>query len=334
MFAAAGALVQRLVFTADQFAHASDDLTRFAQWRDVYIDNFLQTGDVTRLADRPFSATWEHAIVGDSLIAQFEGTLQQVTRNAKQVSAKPVESFCLSFSRTPAPQAMTQRGRDLVLHDGDAAFFSLSEAIDSRTHEGEARIGCSLSRSALLARIPHADDLVLAPLDPDNEALRHLRGYLQFLLKQDGIGGGSVFAAHVETTLLDLVALTLGVSRDMADAARMRGLRAARLQAILAGINAGFANPAFSPDVLAMRIGLSPRYIQDILRDTGVTFTERVLESRLQQTRRMLMSGASQRLKVSEIALACGFNDVSYFNQAFRRRFGGAPTQFRGRREV
>ncbi len=324
--------MQRLVFTADQFA--DDDLARFAQWRHVYIENFLQTGDVTRLADRPFSATWEHAIIGGSLIAQFDGTLQQVTRNARQVSAKPVESFCLSFSRTSARQAMTQRGREVVLQDGDAAFFSLTEAIDSRTSEGEARIGCSLSRSALLERIPHADDLVLAPLDPDSEALCHLRGYLQFLLAQDSIGDGTVLAGHVETTLLDLVALTLGVSRDTADAARMRGLRAARLQNILTEINAGFANPAFTPDLLAMRIGLSPRYIQDILRDTGATFTERVLELRLQQTRRMLTSSASLRLKVSEIAFACGFSDISYFNQAFRRRFGGSPTRFRGGREV
>jgi AraC-like DNA-binding protein len=44
----------------------------------------------------------------------------------------------------------------------------------------------------------------------------------------------------------------------------------------------------------------------------------------------MLMSPHSGRLKVSEIAYACGFNEISYFNQAFRRRFGASPTQFRG----
>jgi AraC-like DNA-binding protein len=38
-------------------------------------------------------------------------------------------------------------------------------------------------------------------------------------------------------------------------------------------------------------------------------------------------------LKVSDIALACGFNEISYFNRCFRRRFGAAPTQFRGRAE-
>jgi AraC-like DNA-binding protein len=44
----------------------------------------------------------------------------------------------------------------------------------------------------------------------------------------------------------------------------------------------------------------------------------------------MLISRQHDRLKVSEIAYACGFNEISYFNQAFRRRFGASPTQFRG----
>jgi transcriptional regulator GlxA family with amidase domain len=35
-------------------------------------------------------------------------------------------------------------------------------------------------------------------------------------------------------------------------------------------------------------------------------------------------------MKVSDIALACGFNEVSYFNRCFRRRFGASPLQHRG----
>jgi AraC-like DNA-binding protein len=35
-------------------------------------------------------------------------------------------------------------------------------------------------------------------------------------------------------------------------------------------------------------------------------------------------------LKISDIAYACGFNEASYFNRCFRRRFGASPTQYRG----
>ena len=33
---------------------------------------------------------------------------------------------------------------------------------------------------------------------------------------------------------------------------------------------------------------------------------------------------------MSDIALACGFDELSYFNRCFRRRFGASPTQYRG----
>jgi AraC-like DNA-binding protein len=34
-------------------------------------------------------------------------------------------------------------------------------------------------------------------------------------------------------------------------------------------------------------------------------------------------------MKVSDIAYACGFSEISYFNRCFRRRFGAAPSQYR-----
>ena len=83
--------------------------------------------------------------------------------------------------------------------------------------------------------------------------------------------------------------------------------------------------------MIAAKLGLSANYIQKILYETEATFTERVLELRLQKAREMLADPRNDRLKVSNIALSCGFNEVSYFNRCFRRRFGEAPTQSRRR---
>jgi AraC-like DNA-binding protein len=107
-------------------------------------------------------------------------------------------------------------------------------------------------------------------------------------------------------------------------------LRAARLYAVLAEIKAGFADQQFSPGQVAGRLGLSERYVQDLLHQTGLHFTERVLELRLQRARNMLASDRHRHLRVIEIAYACGFGDISYFNRCFRRRFGASPTGLRG----
>ena len=59
--------------------------------------------------------------------------------------------------------------------------------------------------------------------------------------------------------------------------------------------------------------------------------TERVLELRLQKARAMLADPSFDRFKIGEIAFTCGFNEASYFNRCFRRRFGLTPTAARGR---
>ena len=69
--------------------------------------------------------------------------------------------------------------------------------------------------------------------------------------------------------------------------------------------------------------------MQNILTETGMSFAERVLEHHRQKTRAMLADPRHDRLRISELAYACGFNEVSYFNRSFRRRFGASPTQFR-----
>jgi transcriptional regulator GlxA family with amidase domain len=128
--------------------------------------------------------------------------------------------------------------------------------------------------------------------------------------------------------------LALGATGDAAELATRRGLRAARAREIVAEISAGFADLAFSQGSLACKLGLSARYVQDLLQDTGVSFSERVLELRLQKARSMLADRRHDRLKVSEIAFASGFGSITHFNQCFRRRFGTTPTQYRGGRSI
>ena len=62
---------------------------------------------------------------------------------------------------------------------------------------------------------------------------------------------------------------------------------------------------------MASKLRVTPRYVQKLLHDTGSSFTERVLELRLQKARAMIASPHHDRLMVREIASTCGFNEVS-----------------------
>jgi AraC-like DNA-binding protein len=107
------------------------------------------------------------------------------------------------------------------------------------------------------------------------------------------------------------------------------GLRTARIASVMAQIHDGFANQQFSTRVVAERLGLSVRYVQDLLQSSGLSITDRIMELRLEKARSMLTDDRNCMLKISEVALSCGFNELSYFHRSFRRKFGASPAKFR-----
>jgi AraC-like DNA-binding protein len=49
----------------------------------------------------------------------------------------------------------------------------------------------------------------------------------------------------------------------------------------------------------------------------------------LRRAHRLLNNPRKISQPINAIALACGFGDLSYFNQSFRRRYGTTPTEVR-----
>jgi AraC-like DNA-binding protein len=133
----------------------------------------------------------------------------------------------------------------------------------------------------------------------------------------------------ISAHLTDLVSLGLGARGDLALAARRGGLRAVRLKAVLTILEKRFAEPDFSAHKLAAAAGLSERYVNELLYEAGASFTTRLTELRLRKAADLLTRAGGGR--ISDIAFDCGFNDLSYFNRCFRRRFGLTPSAARGR---
>ncbi|WP_210463349.1 AraC family transcriptional regulator [Rufibacter roseolus] len=63
-----------------------------------------------------------------------------------------------------------------------------------------------------------------------------------------------------------------------------------------------------------------------IKKRTGKTFIESLNEIRLGHASRMLINTT---VTIAEVALKCGFNNLSYFNRIFKRKNGCTPKEFR-----
>ena len=84
-----------------------------------------------------------------------------------------------------------------------------------------------------------------------------------------------------------------------------------------------------SVGALAVRHRVTPRTIQTLFENEGTTLTGFVLQQRLARAHRLLCDPLKTDEKIAGIALDAGFGDLSYFNQAFRRRYGAAPSDVR-----
>lgn len=322
-------------FHSDDLGTELSDEARFRLWHDMICAKYGSM-DIWRAADKKFVVKSEITLLGPVQVLRLGGTVQRIGQRPDQRpgSRFPDDTFVfmLNESTSRLSNFNRRRGRETLVDPGTGSLFGFSDPGEIRAERGGVIEHCNLilPRLQLCEVVRNVESFRDAMLDPASPAIRHLRRYLQFLSGPDDSGPDPALARHAATTVLDLVALSLGAKGDASEIAHMRGLRAARLQECLHQIRVGFTDPGISPEQIARKLGLSSRYLQQLLQDTGSTFTERVLELRLQRARQMLVRTAHR--KISDIAYACGFNEVSYFNRCFRRRFGDTPTGYRGSR--
>jgi AraC-like DNA-binding protein len=185
-----------------------------------------------------------------------------------------------------------------------------------------------LSRPVLQALVPGLSDTYGRMLPDIGGALQSLFDYLNVLEDQQAIATPDL--QHIVVThIYDLAALALGASRDMAEVAKERGLRAARLRAIKEDISIRLTEPNLSLDGIALRHRVSPRYVQKLFEMEGTSFSDHVRTERLARTYRMLQDLRLSHLSISTIAYECGFGDITAFNRAFRKQYDASPSDVR-----
>lgn len=166
------------------------------------------------------------------------------------------------------------------------------------------------------------------PLLKGSPALELLKQYA-FAVKPAAPLASAQTRRVVVEHLYDLAALAIGANRDGEEAAKQHGLRAARLRAIKTAILRNLGNRDLNVAALAERQGITQRYVQMLFEAEGTTFSEFLLVQRLKRAHRLLSDPAFKNYSISAIAFEVGFNDLSYFNRTFRRRFGMTPTDAR-----
>ena len=188
----------------------------------------------------------------------------------------------------------------------------------------------TLSRQRLAPLVPGLEDAFMRPVPRHTKALLLLTRYLCLFDDQQSLATPEL-RSLVVNHVYDLVALALGATRDAAEMANGRGMRAARLHAIKTEILNSPNSHELSLAGLAARHGVTPRHVQMLFESDGTTQTRFLLDQRLVRAHRMLSNPVLAERTISTIAYEAGFGDLSHFNRAFLLRYGATPSDVRAR---
>jgi len=220
------------------------------------------------------------------------------------------------------------RGREEQIGSGMAFVGRSTDEGRFYIHSNSEFVNLRFPFNRVAPLITDLDAALVRPIPANTEALRLLVHYAGVLREEDTLGTPEV-RNLVVTHLHDLAALALGATRDAAAVAAGRGVPAARLRAIKADIVENLTNRQLSIDSVAARHRITPRYIRMLFESDATTFSEFVLVQRLHRAYRMLIDPRFPDRTVSSVAFEAGFGDLSYFNRAFRRRYGATPSNVR-----
>lgn len=298
---------------------------RLPFWREVFGQTMVRL-DIEAMKGTSFHAEGTLCALAGAAVASVTTTPVRVARTKRLIAGDMADN--LFIVTADAPLHFVQGGREHLLDAGDAIFLRGAECSTIQSRQRTRFTNISVPMDSLGPMLQGCQDLSMRVVSRQDDLLGLLLGYVHLLHtsrqpRSDALD--HIAAGHIR----DLIAAIAKGKPDVSPIREPGGIRAARLCAIRAEIDSCLGEAGLTAESIAACHGISPRYIRKLFQDEGTTFTDFVLERRLDLARRFLLHPGQAGSTIAAISHACGFGDLSYFNRTFRRRFGMTPTDLR-----
>jgi len=295
---------------------------------EVWLETLFQSEfnvEVDPISSVPFRAQAKVRTLPGLRVLSGTSSPAMYQRNTKRVLWDDV---VLTFGRKARVSARPN-GREALIETGDAFLLPCGDCASIQVPYEAQFMSVRLPRAALASNVANLDDAYCRRIPHDTPALVLLKRYLALLDDEEAALADSSLQHSAVTHVYDLLAKTLGATRDAGAIADGRGVRAARTKVIKDDIARHLTEARLSVHTVAARHKVSARYVQRLFDECGSTFTEYVMEQRLERAHRLLSDPQLCERTLTAIAFAVGFNDLSHFQRSFRRRYGRPPSDLR-----
>lgn len=114
--------------------------------------------------------------------------------------------------------------------------------------------------------------------------------------------------------------------KDKMEQIEVKGNNDQLMNRIMKSINEHISDPDFNVESLAEDVGISRAQLHRKMKEiTGISTGEFIRNLRLEQAARLI---SEQKINVTQVAYAVGFNNQTHFSTVFRKRYGMSPTEY------
>lgn len=114
--------------------------------------------------------------------------------------------------------------------------------------------------------------------------------------------------------------------KDKIEQIEVKGNNDQLMNRIMKSINEHISDPDFNVESLAENVGISRAQLHRKMKEiTGISTGEFIRNLRLEQAARLI---SEQKINVTQVAYAVGFNNQTHFSTVFRKRYGMSPTKY------
>lgn len=298
-------------------------------WRDSLRDAIVEM-DATPLATpgSPDYTGWVYLLdLGPISLTDVASDPVYVARTPRLINHNPVDFFHLSISRRPS--RAEQRGRQHHLGAGDAILVDSSEPFSVTADTFAHYLILNVPRASLRRDLRMDRHMLGQYVSAQNPSLR----VLMSLLAELGRGAPGLPAETVHElghTAHELLVSSLRLAesghRHFADARMSRGAQLLRMKDFAVR---HLADPDLSPKLLAAAFDVSVRYVELAFRESGVSPSRFIRETRLAEARRMLADPRQRHRSIAAIGRSVGIENASVFARIFRARYEATPREYR-----
>lgn len=216
---------------------------------------------------------------------------------------------------------------EFVVPPGGIAVVSKAREYQGITPWGGPSTCLQVSHARLAHLLPRLEEAPLHILPQSAPGAALALAYARLLAKSATLPAPQQDLAI--THVHELVASAIAAAERSNEGLQHTVTSSTRLALIRRDMLARLDWPNLSLADVARRHYLTPRQVQRLFAHEGTCFSDELRKTRLDRAHALLTDPALRQRRILDIALDCGFTEISTFNRLFRRRFNTTPSAIR-----